>query len=435
MKKKKVLVTGLFTQAGIFAVRRFARMGMSVTAADTHPLAFGMHSRYVSRKLLLPSLRNNSEAYAEAVINELRKGDYDYYFPSFEESYLMANYKNRVERYTSTILNSPEKLFQLHDKKFLRNVVIKAGCNYPETYAPRNMEEAKAIASGINFPVYIKMRQSCNSTGLRFVKNPENIMDAYNDVIERNAVSEKQLPLIQQFIQGREIAMNELAQDGKVIGDTLHRGVHCIPRSGGTTTCRESLRHDACVREAARFIKHISWTGFISMDFLIDENDGEFYIIDCNPRPSVCINVGYYGGVDMIPQWCAIADGEPAEKLPPIIPEIKSATGFADFLWYLQTFVKGPESWSERKEMRKKWWKERKNIVDDMYDSRDKKPTLVLFLFLVFQALKMFFTKLEASNLYLYYNSFDICSFYPGKNRKTKRHSEKTDFQESGVSK
>ncbi len=434
MKKKKVLVTGLFTQAGMFAVRRFAQMGMSVTAADNHTLAFGMHSRYVSKKLLLPSLKNEPEAYAEAIIDELKKGNYDYYFPSFEESYLMSHYKNSVKKYSSTILSNPKKLLQLHDKKLLRNVVKKAGCNYPETYAPRNIQEARSIASGINFPVYIKMRQSCNSTGLRFVKNPENIMDAYNDVIERNSVPKKQLPLIQQLIQGREIVVNELAQNGRVIGDTLYKGIRCIPRSGGTTTCRESLHHDSCVKEADRFIKHISWTGFISMDFLIDENDGKIYIIDCNPRPSVSINMGFYGGVDMIPQWCVIADGEPAKKLPSIKPGIKSATGFADFLWYLQTFVKGPESWSERKKMRKKWWEERKSIIDDMYAPDDKKPSLVLLVFLVFQALKMLFTKLEASSLYLYYNSFDMCCLYPERNRSEKIQSEKTGLQESGVS-
>jgi biotin carboxylase len=403
----KVLVTGLFTQAGLFAIRRFAELGYEVTAADCHPLAFGKYSKYVKKRIELPSLRKDPTGYAEKLIQELERGQYDLYFPSFEESYLLSRYKNRIESLTNTVLHSPGYVLRLFDKSTLKEVVETAGARYPDTFCPSSLNELDEIIDRIDFPVYIKMKQSRNSTGLRYVEDPNDIKDAYLDVIRRNDLGPEQLPLIQRCIKGPEIAMSELAQNGEVIAHTAHVGVRYIPRNGGTTCCRKTVVHERCAREAEKIIRSIGYTGFISLDFMIDENTQEIFVIDCNPRPSICINVGYYGDVDMIPEWIKIASGQKAQTLRQIIPEVKSATVFADLYWYLLTFLVGPETWKQRRQLRKEWRQSRKTIQDDMHRPGDIKPMFILYFFLVCQAVKSIFSKLELSNLYLYHNCFD----------------------------
>ncbi|PLX02398.1 MAG: hypothetical protein C0594_11970, partial [Marinilabiliales bacterium] len=338
-------------------------------------------------------------------------------FPSFEELYLMSNYKIEVLNYTKTILPDYNDLIQLHDKALLKDTVNKAGLYYPETFVPENLTEVKEIIENIDYPVYIKMRQSRNSTGIRLVDEPSQIMEAYHDVIHRNNLKKNELPIIQQKIKGPEFAESALAQNGEVIGETFHVGLRYIPRSGGTTTSRTTKTNDNCSKSAAQFIKHINWTGFISIDYILDEFTGKAYIIDVNTRPSVCINVGYYGGVDMLPEWIKIAQYKKAKKLPKIKENIKSSTHFADIFWYLLTFVQGPESRKKRKKMRQEWKADRKEMNYDIISKNDKKPRFVLNLFLATQMIKLIFTKLEASNLFLHYNTFNEELFAKLKNQ------------------
>ncbi|MEI7597598.1 MAG: ATP-grasp domain-containing protein [Bacteroidota bacterium] len=402
----KVLITGLFTQAGIFAIRRFGKMGYDVTAADNHILAFGMYSKYVKKRILLPSLRKNPLGYAEAVLNELKKEKYDFYFPSFEELFLMSNFKEQILQYTQTIIPDYKEIINVHDKSLLKKVVLDAKAFYPETFIPESYNHFLEIAEKIDFPVYIKIRQSRNSTGLRLVEDPANIKSAYDEVIYRNNLEENQLPIIQRKINGPEIAYSALAQNGKIIGQSQHVGVRSIPRSGGTTVCRTTVNYEVCNIEAAKFISSINWTGIIGMDFKIDEQTNKAYIIDVNPRASVCVNVAYYGGADLIPEWIKIANGKQATVLPEVKIGIKSSTHFADVMWFLYTYMQGPESWSERRAYRKEWWKNRKEINYDIIDKDDWRPRWVLNTFLFFQIIRMVFTKLEASNLFLYYNVY-----------------------------
>lgn len=403
----KVLVTGLFTQAGLFAIRRFGEMGFWVAGADGHGLAFGLHSKFVDKRIILPSLRKDPLDYAECLIEELEKERYDYYFPSFEESFVLADYKSRIQSLTRTVLQPRADIVGLHDKDSLTALAKRCGVQTPQTFAPRCLREARHIASSIDYPVYIKMRKSRNSTGLRLVEDPHKIWDAFTDVIRRNDLDESELPLIQRRISGPEVVLTLLAQRGRVVASVPYVGIRSLPRTGGTTTCRQTIREDSCAAEAAKLVSHMAWSGFVGMDFMRDETSGQVFLIDCNPRASVGLNAGHSAGVDLIGSWIKVANDEPAPLLPACRPNAKTSTEFADAIWYFGTYFKGPERWQERSRMRKKWRAEQKEVAYDVFDKKDIVPMLVLCLFLLMQVIKLVFTKTEPSELFLYHNLVD----------------------------
>ncbi len=405
----KVLVTGLFTQAGIFAIRRFGQLGFEVTAADNHRLAFGLYSRYVSRRLILPSLRRDPEGYAIRLLDELASGNYDYYFPAFEESYLLSRYARLMDRMVKHTLPSTDVLANLHDKARLSTIAQMAGVNYPETLVPQSLDDLDELIKHIDYPVFIKIRRARNSIGLRLVKEPSKIRQAYMDVMRRNLLSEAadELPIIQRKINGREVASLELGQEGTVVGEMFHAGLRFIPRSGGTSTSRVAKWDEACCEASTKIIRQVGWSGFICFDYIVEEKSGKVYVIDCNPRPTVSLKLSFDAGVDMIPEWIKIADKTQSRRLPRPREECKTSTLFADLIWYMSTYIKGPESWKERAELRRRWRQDRQGMHYDIEDRRDWLPTLFLYMFLLVQAIKLLFTNLEAANLYLYYNSYD----------------------------
>ncbi|MCU0662454.1 MAG: ATP-grasp domain-containing protein [Myxococcota bacterium] len=426
----KALVTGLFTQAGLFAVRRFGELGFKVTAVDNHPLAFGLYSRYVERRVILPSLREDPLRYARYLIKELEEGGYEYYFPAFEESFVLSDFRSRIEACTRTVLQPRGDILRLHDKNSMRLVAEACGVRTPETFAPRSLEEARSISREIDFPVYIKMRKSRNSTGLRLVDDPAKIWETYEDVIHRNELDDSQLPLVQRRIQGPEVVLSLLAQEGRIVGAAPYRGIRSIPRSGGTTTCRQAISAPRIEGQAAQLVSHVGWTGFMGMDFIIDDRTQTPYLIDCNPRASVGINVAKASGLDLLQAWMRIADGEVVSALPPATAGSKTATEFADVIWYFDTFIKGPQPWAERAQMRKRWRCEQKEVEYDIFSRKDFLPMLVLLVFLFVQTLKLLWTKTEASELFLYYNLVDEQQYL----RKRTEVSRRPQLQSAEIS-
>ncbi|HHK67382.1 MAG TPA: hypothetical protein ENJ47_03150, partial [Candidatus Acetothermia bacterium] len=115
-KRKKVLVTGLFEPAALHVIRRFGQMGYEVHVAEGHLLAYAGFSKYVKRRIRLPNMRYFPERYAEGLLDILERGDYDYYFPSYEEIILMSHYRDRVLAATKSIVPETDTMMRLHDK-------------------------------------------------------------------------------------------------------------------------------------------------------------------------------------------------------------------------------------------------------------------------------------------------------------------------------
>lgn len=402
---EKVLVTGLFTQAALFAVRRLAALGYAVTAADGHRLAFGMYSKYVTRRILLPDLRTKPAAYAGALLAELSNGAYDYYFPSFEEIFLLAQYRDRLPSRLKTLIPSYRQLMAVHDKSRLRLAAAEAGVPMPETFAPRSQTEAENAFSTIDYPVVIKLRQTLNSCGLVVVDDPKRLPDQYRRITAKFNLPDERLPLIQRWVDGPLICSLELAQDGRVLGQALCRGIRTMPRLAGTTVARVSVREAQCEALSAAIIGHMRWTGFIGFDYIMDRITGRPFMLDCNPRTSTNLILGYHGGVDMVSAWLLVAENKRAESLPACAAGIKTKVHFADVIWYFDTMFHGPESKEERRRMRRNWRRD-KGYFYDILDFRDLGPQLMLYLYILYQTPRLFSPRFEANQLMTYYNQY-----------------------------
>lgn len=404
----KVLITGLFTQGAIFAIRRFAKEGFEITGADSHRLAYGFYSKYVKKKLLLPRIMSNPTGFAEGIIKELKKNKYEYFFPSFEEIFLLSKYRDEILSLTKTVIPSHDEIFSLHDKSLLNKTIEKAKVDLPATFIPNSYSEAREIISKIDGPVFIKLRQSRNSGGLVYVGNPKNIKYLYVNLIKRQKLDENELPIIQKLIQGKLICSLEITQKGKIVGEIMCKAIRMVPRKGGTTVARESVNIDICNIASEKIVNCLNYTGFIGFDYIYDEKAHKAYVIDCNPRCSVIINLAYHAEIDMIKQWMQIANDEKAKPSSPVKNNVKTKTHFAELFWFIDTYWKGPETWKERKTLRAEYKKD-KGYFYDVMDKNDLLPTFLIYLFLFSQSVKLLYTNLEPSQLFLYYNNYSEC--------------------------
>ncbi len=401
----KVLVTGLFEVATVFAIRRLAELGYEVTAADGHRLAFSMYSKHVSRRVRLPNMRKSPVAYAEALLRELEHGGYDYYYPGYEEIILLAHYQDRISKLTQTTVPDLETILRLHDKAKLAELAKKVGVPTPETYAPRTPEEAKEIIAEIDFPVIIKQRQSSGASGMRRLEGRKEIEDWYFHLVSINHTTEANLPIIQRIIQGKTICTLELASQGDVVGEVLIQTLRSHPREEGSSVFRESIRHPASEEAARKLLKELRFSGLCGFDFVIEEGTGTPYLVDGNPRQTPSLNLAYHAGCDMIGAWLEIAAGGIPEPLPTCRKGVRTKTQFGDFVWLLESYLGSFKDWTGERALRRAWWAD-KDFKYDITDMHDPMPLVVLWVYILTNVYKLALTSFDPTQLLMYHNMY-----------------------------
>ena len=401
----KVLVTGLFEPAALHAIRRFGQLGYDVYAADGHRLAFAGFSKYVKKRIRLPNMRYFPRRYAEALVRELETGKYDYYFPSYEEIILMSPYRERILAVTRSAIPAFDTLMTLHDKAQLAEMAEEIGIDSPASFIPQSLQEAKEYIASVNHPVVIKMRKTSGAAGFRMVHDLSQLEKLYLEVVRVNRLSESDLPMIQQLIQGKTTCTLELCQNGNVLGEVMYQGIRTMPRTGGTTVFRESMADPACEEAVRKIVKHLNYEGLCGFDFIMDEDTGRPFLVDGNCRITPAVTMAYHGGCDMIDAWIRIADNTTVEPLPRPRLGVRTKMQFGDFVWLLESYAGSFKDWSGERRLRKQWWAD-KEFYYDISSLRDPKPIAMIWFYILTNCYKLIFTDFDSAQLFIFHNQY-----------------------------
>jgi len=399
----RVLITGLFEPGALAALRRLGELGAEITAADCHRLSYGMYSRYVRRRVVLPSLREEPQGYARKLLEELAAGNYDYYFPGYEEILLMSQLREQVLERVGSVLPPYETLLSFHDKSRLALLAERAGVATPEVWRPSSAAEVRDLARTMHGPVAIKLRRAAGASGLRVVRDTEALPELFQQIAKTNAVPPEHPPIVEQWLDGETVCSLELCQRGHVVGEVFYRGVRTMPRHAGTTVLRETVDAPACAEAARALVMELDYTGFVGFDFVI--RDGVPHVVDANPRMTPALNLAQQAGCDMVPAWLAIADGRPAEPLAQARIGVHTRIQFGDTMWWLESIVRSPFNWRKERALRRGWWRESR-CPDDVATWRDPLPNIMLWGYVLASLPRVLSSKADTAELFMYHNHY-----------------------------
>ena len=401
----KVLVTGLFEMAALHAIRRFGQMGFEVHVAEGHLLAFSAFSKYVSKRIRVPNMRYHLEDYTKRIVEILEAGDYDYYFPSYEEIIPMSRYRDRILAATKTVIPTMEVLMRMHDKKQLEAMAREIGVDSPAAYYPQSSQDAREYMANVALPVVIKMRKTSGAAGFRKIYDRAHFEKTYFDVVKSNKLPESDLPMIQQLVEGLTTCTLHLCNQGEVVGQVMYQGLRTMPRTGGTTVFRESLADPACEEAAAKTVKHLNFSGLCGFDFILDKQTGRPFLVDGNCRITPAVTMAYHGGTDLIEAWVRVANGEDTSAMPPAKIGVRTKMQFADFIWLLESYIGSFKDWKGEHRLRKQWWSE-KDYNYDIHSFSDPKPNIMIWVYILTNCYKLIFTNFDSAQLFIFHNQY-----------------------------
>ena len=217
---------------------------------------------------------------------------------------ILADKKSLFEEIgTRVLVSSPEVIDICFDKLKTSAFIESLGLRTPKTYA--NLDDAKkALHTGeLQFPLVIKPRWGSASIGIEFVDNLEDLQIIYELIkrkIRRGILGEvsqydENFILVQQKISGKEYGLdiiNDLNGKNVMVSVKQKLAMRAGETDKATTVDNADLRYIG--EKIGTNLGHI---GNLDCDIL--EMDGQYYVLELNPRFGGGFPFSYQAGVNL----------------------------------------------------------------------------------------------------------------------------------------
>ena len=327
-------MTGTSTFYAARLIHEFCQRGVHVTAADSLRISGGKAARNVAHRLQVPSLNADPEGYLTAILAELDRQSYDLLLPAFEESLLLSEHAAVIRQRTRLLLPQFSAMLSLHHKPSLHKLCESLKLPTPPMVSVRSTDQLWAVPQLIGFPVVVKRPMANSAVGLTSCED----MDGLKATFARISLAQQptdELPFVQKKIAGELISTLCFCCEGRKHREVVYRTNRTFPQAGGTAAHRESIEHPEISRIADRLIAATNWSGFLGLDFLVEQETKTPYLIDANVRVNPAIHLGILSGID----WAGVILELVAGRIP---FQQQSATGvhahtwLLDFAWLLE---------------------------------------------------------------------------------------------------
>ena len=272
----KVLVTSARMPFALAIIRRLARAGHEVHAADTYSTAPGSHSRYVAGHLVTAAPKAATGRFASEVAAYCSEHGIDVIVPTWEEAFYLACRRDEVESGGAALFTgSFEALARLHDKHSFEQLVEQLGIRAPVGVTVHSDEELREAVG--RWPHYFG-RGVFSRGGVTLLANTGPLAGRVR--VEDVHPTPDQPWLVQEFVDGPMVCTYSTLHEGRVTAHCMYRAPRQFHHSTGIQF--ESIDGTESLKAAQKLGEELTYTGQMSLDF-VDAEDG-LVIIECNPR-------------------------------------------------------------------------------------------------------------------------------------------------------
>lgn len=292
--------------------RRLDRNGLIVHCGEAFEPNLSAYSKATTETHTYPSPDEEPAAFKRAVAALIQRQEFDFVIPARDSSTrLLAELADTLPETTKTLLETPDKIEQLQDKKLCAKLAVEADVPTPETYFPdeQGIDHIQATA---DFPVLVKPTNASGARGIRRVETPDELPEAY-----RAAKRAEGDVIIQEFVDhsgGHYSIGTVFDRDGTPRAIHAYEELIQYPDSGGPAIRARSVPVGPWVHEMLDLLKTVDWTGPAHMDVLLDPVDETYKLLEVNPRIWSSIALAIDSGVDIPGVILDIASGiDPGE--------------------------------------------------------------------------------------------------------------------------
>ncbi|MCR5308126.1 MAG: carbamoyl-phosphate synthase large subunit [bacterium] len=180
---------------------------------------------------------------------------------------------------------------QAEDRELFKNLMEKIGEPMTESYFAHNVEDAIAEANRIGYPIIVRPAFTLGGTGGGFADNDEELRELAKNGLKISPVGQI---MIEKSIKGYKEIEFEVMRDAN---DTaicicsmenidpvgVHTGDSMVVAPAQTLTPKE---YEMLRTSALKIVRALNILGGCNVQFALNPNSYEYYVIEVNPRVS-----------------------------------------------------------------------------------------------------------------------------------------------------
>ena len=320
-----VIVGGHFLSLG--AARSLAKNGIPVYILD-NGLCVAQFSRHVRRFFRCPPEKDEAR-FVEFLLRIGTESNMEEWvlFPSTDESVrILAQHRERLsERY---VVTTPQwdvvKFF--YDKRLTYQLAMQQGVPSPETYNPDSLDDL--VSLNLDFPVVLKPAISTHLSSVTKKKayRANDMQELVSFYEMMAAIMDPSEILIQELIPGRAENLFSFVgffKDGVTVAGMSARRPRQHPMEfGRASTFVETVNVPELERLATQLLQGIGYSGLAEVEFMYDQKDERFELLEVNPRIWGWHTIAIRAGLDL--PYIAYADAVGKEfKVGPVREGVK----------------------------------------------------------------------------------------------------------------
>jgi predicted ATP-grasp superfamily ATP-dependent carboligase len=296
-----VIIGGDFQGLGI--ARNLAPLGIPVIIVDPD-FCIGRFSRFVRKYYKCPALTD-----PEAFVSFLERLAIDkgltgwIIYPTSDRAvFVLSRFRSQLSKYYLIPTPDWEITKFAYDKKLTCQLAQQANVPAPETFFPQSVEQLRELS--LDFPVILKPTIKENFfpfTKLKALKanNEEELIRGYkymNSIIDASEI------MIQELIRGGPnnlYSFCSLFRDGVAKGKLIAKRQRQHPMEfGNATTFAFTCEIPEIEGFSIRLLKEMKYYGLSEVEFMYDDKDGEYKLLEVNPRTWGWHTLGAAAGVN-----------------------------------------------------------------------------------------------------------------------------------------
>ncbi|MGW2380001.1 carboxylate--amine ligase [Streptomyces lincolnensis] len=276
---------------GVGAIRSLGRLGVPMYAITEDRYTPAAASRYLERAFVWPTTgTEDPDRLVEGLLRVGRRiGRPAVLIPTDEEAAVLIA-EHQLELSGRFLFPHVEAALprRLASKQGLHELCVEHGIPSPTAAFPRSYDDIVTFAGEARFPVVAKNREAFVRrtrpavNGTTRIATREGLLTLARDWGERPGV------ILQEYLP-REAAEDWIVhayfdRDSTPLALFTGVKVRSWPPHAGMTANAYVVDNPELADLAARFIKQIGFTGIIDLDLRFDRRDGQYKLLDFNPR-------------------------------------------------------------------------------------------------------------------------------------------------------
>lgn len=281
-------VLGLF-DTGLAVVRALGREGIVVRGFDHQPQR-GFRSRYGEHEVV-PDPLEAPQPLLDLLLTRARACPAPpVLYPTSDALVeFVSEHRKALEPHCLYALPAPDAVAAALDKRRQYRCARMARVPVPETCWPATLREAHRIAGTLEYPVVVKpavghwWRHRFSQDKAVRVDGPDELMQLLERAFARGLTA-----MIQTLVTGPNTNHYKVcayfAANGEPLACVGMRKIRQYPVDFGVGTLMESADDPACADLGLRLLRAMQWRGPGSIEFKRDDGDGQWKLIELNPR-------------------------------------------------------------------------------------------------------------------------------------------------------